>query len=129
MTASIGVVELIWATAVAANSRPMVTPTPTTALRSGSPAATNEPNVSTSTTSATRRPSASVTVSVGNSVLKSCPPSAACAPSGRAAARSSTTSPSASFVASVTSLWPSSSWTVMRVATSSSLTDAGMVSS
>ena len=56
-----GVEELIVAKE-ATTSRPAIdTPTPTTAVSSGIPAATSDPRVMTSTTRATARPSASVT--------------------------------------------------------------------
>ncbi len=129
ITASIGVVELIGPSTVAANRSPIEAPTPSSAFSSGSPAATREPRVRTSTTSATSRPMPSVSVISGNLEEKSWPPRCASAPAGRACASTSVSVPSASLVSSVMEPWSPSSWIVRRVARSSSETEAGMRSS
>ena len=91
ITASIGVVELMVARRAMSSMTAMVTPTPVTAVSSGSPEATREPSTSVSTTSATPRPAISVTLNLGSSMLKAWPPMSRVAPCGsRWAMRSAT---------------------------------------
>ncbi len=131
MSPSMGVVEVIFATAVAANRPAMDSPTPTTAVSSGIPAATKEPSVTTSTTRATSSPTASMSERAGKEIENSSPPRATCEPAGRAAPSSSETARMVSFTsAGVVEDWPSScTWTSAARPSSDSAVAEAMVPS
>ncbi len=129
MSASIGVVDVMEVNAVAPSTRVIETPTASSAVMRGIPAARNEPNVSTSTISATTTPSASMMLRVGISWLNSSPPSDAVAPSGSALCSEAVASSSSVFVESGISKVLPSSWIVMRAASLSSLMLPSTVSS
>ena len=87
MSASRGVVEEMLANAVERKISAIDRPTPMIAVSSGSPATTNERNVTISTSRAMRRPTASVIVTPGTERANRSPPSATSDPAGQLVAQ------------------------------------------
>ena len=104
MRASSGVVDDTVANAVAAKIPAIEMPTPSTAVSRGSPATTNDRNVTISTSSAMTRPTASVSVTPGIDIANRSPPSLSYVPSGSSSRRSSTIAVSSLLVSSDTSV-------------------------
>ena len=108
MSASRGVVDEMLANAVERKISAIDRPTPMIAVSRGSPATTNERNVTISTSSAMMRPTPSVSVTPGTERANRSPPSSTCDPAGSSSRSSAATSCSAVFVAGGTSVaWPS----------------------
>ncbi len=117
MTASIGAVFETGANAATTEMPPNAAPTPTSAVRSGMPAESSDPNVITSTTPANITPSNSVVVRPKSVSWNTSPPNATTRPASRAVSPVAVTS---SIEASVTSLVGPSNCTWMYAVRASS---------
>ena len=121
MSASRGVVDVIVRNRVPMRTIERDAPTPSSAVMSGNPAATNDANATSSTKYAITMPSSSVMLMPVALCENSWPPTDTCDPSGSSASSASPAICSASEVEGSTEVVPTESWIGTSAADSSGL--------